>query len=82
MMLKRYRFKTWSVDDPRPLIDLAPIKMPWWCSGFGTGRHGARPYDDEYAAFASYAKHNPDNATLLVDTYNRHAQAHYRRISN
>lgn len=27
-------------------------------------------YDDEYTAFASYAKHNPDNATLLVDTYN------------
>ena len=31
----RYRFKTWSVDDPRPLIDLAPLKMPWWCSGYG-----------------------------------------------
>ena len=27
-------------------------------------------YEDEYEAFATYARHNPDNTTLLVDTYN------------
>ena len=30
----RYRFKTNSVSDPRPLVSMAPIKMPWWCTGF------------------------------------------------
>ena len=30
----RYRFKTHSVSDPRPLIDMALIKAPWWCTGF------------------------------------------------
>ena len=30
----RYRFKTESVDDPRPLIDMSKIKMPWWCTGY------------------------------------------------
>jgi len=30
----RYRFKTYSVDDYRPLI-FNP-KYPWWCSGFAT----------------------------------------------
>jgi len=27
-------------------------------------------YGDEYEAFSAYARHNPDNTTLLVDTYN------------
>ena len=31
--LKRYRFKTASVDDPRPLKDMKYINMPWWCTG-------------------------------------------------
>lgn len=35
----RYRFKTRSVEDFRPLVDMAPIQMPWWCSGSGM-RHG------------------------------------------
>lgn len=30
--MKRYRFKT-KADDYRPLIDLASINMPWWCTG-------------------------------------------------
>lgn len=29
----RYRFKTKSVDDPRPLKDLKTIGMPYWISG-------------------------------------------------
>ena len=31
--LKRYRFKTKSVEDPRPLKDMKYINMPWWCTG-------------------------------------------------
>lgn len=30
----RYCFKTKSVDDCRPLHDLAPIGMPWWVTGY------------------------------------------------
>jgi len=37
-MWKRYRFKTKSVDDYRPLVFNA--KYPWWCSGeAGDGSH-------------------------------------------
>lgn len=36
-MYIRYRFKTKSVHDPRPLIDMASIKMPWWCTGYSYG---------------------------------------------
>lgn len=32
---KRYRFKTNSVNDPRPL--LFDAAYPWWCSGEGEG---------------------------------------------
>ena len=28
-----YRFKTKSVQDYRPLIDMKEIQMPWWCTG-------------------------------------------------
>ena len=31
----RYRFKTKSVEDCRPLRDTAEISMPWWCTGYG-----------------------------------------------
>ena len=34
-MLKRYRFKTKVMDDFRPLVDMADINMPWWCSSQG-----------------------------------------------
>lgn len=30
----RYRFKTKSADDPRPLKDLKEIGMPYWVSGY------------------------------------------------
>ena len=33
----RYRFKTKSVEDCRPLRDTAEIGMPWWCTGYGDG---------------------------------------------
>jgi hypothetical protein len=32
---RRYRFRTKSVDDERPLI-FNPA-YPWWCSGYGLG---------------------------------------------
>lgn len=35
----RYRFKTNSVSDPRPIVDMAPIKMPWWCTGYSYTTH-------------------------------------------
>lgn len=34
----RYRFKTKSVDDPRPLKDLKPIGMPFWISGYSSDK--------------------------------------------
>lgn len=49
-MWKRYRFKTESVDDPRPLI-FNP-KYPWWC----TGEAG----DGSYATIVAYLPANED----------------------
>ena len=73
-MLIRYRFKTWSVDDPRPLIDLAPIKMPWWCSGIGFGKHGARPYEDEYAIIICYLPKDEDLKKYWDDAFDVDAE--------
>lgn len=42
----RYRFKTKSVEDCRPLVDLAPIQMPWWCTGYAI--------DGSYATIVCY----------------------------
>jgi hypothetical protein len=36
-MYKKYRFRTKSVDDYRPLVDMKDIQMPWWCTGEGDG---------------------------------------------
>ena len=73
-MLIRYRFKTWSVDDPRPLRDLAPIKMPWWCSGFGFDKHGARPYEDEYAIIICYLPKDEDLKKYWDDAFDVDAE--------
>lgn len=43
----RYRFKTNSVSDPRPIVDMALIKMPWWCTGFSCTTN-------EYATIVCY----------------------------
>lgn len=51
--MKRYWFKTHSVSDPRPLLDMAPIKMPWWCTGFAG--------DGSYATIVCYL---PNDANL------------------
>ena len=42
----RYRFKTKSVEDCRPLVDLTTIGMPWWCTGFAM--------DGSYATIVCY----------------------------
>ena len=42
----RYRFKTKSVEDCRPLVDLAEIQMPWWCTGYAM--------DGSYAIIVCY----------------------------
>lgn len=34
-MYRRYIFKTKSIDDYRPLVDMKDIKCPWWCTGEG-----------------------------------------------
>ena len=52
----RYRFKTHSVDDPRPLIDLATIKMPWWCTGYAYGDE----HDLEAAIIVCYLPEDED----------------------
>lgn len=47
MRMIRYRFKTNSVSDPRPIVDMALIKMPWWCTGFSCTTN-------EYATIVCY----------------------------
>lgn len=59
----RYRFKTKSVDDPRPLVDLAEIKMPWWCTGYGE-KNG-----EEYAVIVCYLPSNVDLAIYWDDAF-------------
>lgn len=34
MSYTRYRFKTKSVDDPRPLKSLKPLGVPYWITGY------------------------------------------------
>lgn len=59
--MNRYRFKTKSVNDPRPLIDMATIKMPWWCSGYAT--------DDSYAVIVCYLPENEDLKKYWDDAF-------------
>ncbi|MCD7996503.1 MAG: hypothetical protein LUH21_04635 [Clostridiales bacterium] len=59
--LIRYRFKTRSVDDFRPLIDMAYIQMPYWC----TGTAG----DDSYATIVCYLPENEELKKYWDDAY-------------
>lgn len=56
-----YRFKTRSVDDYRPLIDMADIGMPWWCTGFAG--------DDSYAIIVCYLPKGEDLLKYRDDAY-------------
>jgi hypothetical protein len=59
--LIRYRFKTKAVEDCRPLVDMKPIKMPWWCSGYAT--------DDSYATIVCYLPKGEDLFKYWDDAY-------------
>ena len=59
--LKRYRFKTKSVDDFRPLIDMSSINMPWW----STGESG----DGKYATIVCYLPPEEDLMKYWDDAY-------------
>jgi len=56
--LMRYRFKTKSVDDYRPLIDMADIQMPWWCTTYGV----------EYVTIVCYLPKEEDLLKYCLDT--------------
>ena len=57
--LKRYRFKTKSVDDYRPLIDFKTINMPWWCTS----------ECDEFATIVCYLPFSEDLSKYWDDAY-------------
>lgn len=59
--LIRYRFKTKAVNDCRPLVDMKPIKMPWWCSGYAA--------DDSYAIIVCYLPKGEDLFKYWDDAY-------------
>ena len=56
-----YRFKTKSVDDFRPLIDMADIQMPWWCTGSAM--------DDSYVIIVCYLPKGEDLFKYWDDAY-------------
>jgi hypothetical protein len=59
--LIRYRFKTKSVDDYRPLLDMKEIQMPWWCTGIAT--------DDSYAIIVCFLPKGEDLFKYWDDAY-------------
>lgn len=59
--LIRYRFKTKSVDDYRPLIDMKDIQMPWWCTSFAA--------DESYATIVCYLPEGEDLYKYWDDAY-------------
>ena len=61
MKWKRYRFKTYAIDDYRPLI-FNP-KYPWWCSGFGENSNG------EFAVIIAYLPNNEDLLKYWDDAF-------------
>lgn len=60
--LRRYRFKTKSVEDYRPLIDMKDIQMPWWCTG--------SDMDDTYVTIVCYLPEDEDLYKYWDDAYN------------
>lgn len=66
MAYSRYCFRTKSVDDPRPLIDLAEINMPWWCSGYSG--------DSSYASIVCYLPHGENLFRYWDDAFDIHKE--------
>lgn len=61
MTLYKYRFKTKSVDDYRPLKDMTNIQMPYWCTGFDT--------ENTYAIIICYLPTTEDLFDYWDDAY-------------
>lgn len=61
MNLVWYRFKTKSVDDVRPLIDMKDIQMPYWCTGYAC--------DDSYATIVCFLPKGEDLYKYWDDAY-------------
>ena len=59
--LVRYTFKTKSVDDFRPLIDMEEIQMPYWCTGFAE--------DNSYAIIVCFLPKEEDLYKYWDDAY-------------
>lgn len=60
-MWKRYRLKTYSVEDSRPLIFDA--RYPSWCSGYGEDHNG------EYAVMIVYLPEGEDLLKYWDDAF-------------
>ena len=60
-MWKRYRLKTYSVEDSRPLIFDA--RYPSWCSGYGEDQKG------EYAVMVVYLPEGEDLLKYWDDAF-------------
>ena len=57
--LIKYYFKTKAVDDFRPLVDMADINMPWWCTGRG----------EEFVTIICYLPNDEDLFKYWDDAY-------------
>lgn len=61
MNFLRYRFKTHSVEDFRPIIDMADIKMPYWCTSIAV--------DESYVTIVCYLPKYEDLFKYWDDAY-------------
>lgn len=62
-----YRFKTKSVQDYRPLIDMKEIQMPWWCTGSAM--------DSSYVIIVCYLPKNEDLSKYWDDAYDINSES-------
>lgn len=58
---KRYRLKSYAVEDYRPLI--FNEKYPWWCSGSGDSSDG------EYVVIVAYLPNDEDILKYWDDAF-------------
>jgi hypothetical protein len=65
-MWRRYRFRTKSVDDERPII--FNRAYPWWCSGYGLGGTINEPGYDS-AIIIAFLPSNEDLKKYWPDAY-------------